>query len=232
VDEVSEAAELREQAISLMQRLLRGRAVQNAMYQGKERRIELIRELRGGEEGGGGARMMNEGGDGRSGDGSALQSTKIRESAIDTIAGETTSALLDFMAKDLVRKEEKDRLQAMASEADKERRRREVIEGGVRQGEELVRDREDEAYRQVMRMHHQAAGSYVQEIIDQALESIVQDAITKLTSGITIPEGVKAKEMVAGFLEASAQAVSGEAEERERDERFAVAARATVDSVL
>lgn len=33
-------------AVLLLQRLIRGRAVQNVMFEGKERRKELIRELR------------------------------------------------------------------------------------------------------------------------------------------------------------------------------------------
>lgn len=33
-------------AVLLLQRLVRGRAVQNVMFEGKERRKELIRELR------------------------------------------------------------------------------------------------------------------------------------------------------------------------------------------
>jgi hypothetical protein len=41
-------------ALVLLQRLLRGRAVQNQMYAGKESRLQLIRELRLGLEGTGG----------------------------------------------------------------------------------------------------------------------------------------------------------------------------------
>ena len=41
-----EHGEEAELAIILLQRLLRGRAAQNMMYEGKERRLELIRELR------------------------------------------------------------------------------------------------------------------------------------------------------------------------------------------
>lgn len=41
-------------ALVLLQRLLRGRAVQNQMYSGKESRLQLIRELRLGLEGTGG----------------------------------------------------------------------------------------------------------------------------------------------------------------------------------
>lgn len=44
----------RDTAVALLQRLLRGRAMQNVMYEGKARRLELIRELRleGSDKGG------------------------------------------------------------------------------------------------------------------------------------------------------------------------------------
>lgn len=38
--------ETEQLAVLLLQRLIRGRAVQNVMFEGKERRKELIRELR------------------------------------------------------------------------------------------------------------------------------------------------------------------------------------------
>lgn len=46
-------------ALVLLQRLLRGRAVQNQMYAGKESRLQLIRELRLGLEGTGGEFVGN-----------------------------------------------------------------------------------------------------------------------------------------------------------------------------
>ncbi|KAJ3188296.1 Cilia- and flagella-associated protein 91 [Gaertneriomyces sp. JEL0708] len=46
VQSISEEEEAREIASILLQKLIRGRVVQNAMYQGKERRIHLINELR------------------------------------------------------------------------------------------------------------------------------------------------------------------------------------------
>jgi len=40
----------RKRAIILLQRLLRGRAEQNMMFEGKEKRLDLISELRATEE--------------------------------------------------------------------------------------------------------------------------------------------------------------------------------------
>jgi len=40
----------RRRAIILLQRLIRGRAMQNMMFEGKEKRLDLITELRATEE--------------------------------------------------------------------------------------------------------------------------------------------------------------------------------------
>lgn len=40
----------RKRAIILLQRLIRGRAMQNMMFEGKEKRLDLITELRATEE--------------------------------------------------------------------------------------------------------------------------------------------------------------------------------------
>jgi len=62
----------------------------------QERRIELIKELREveGEEDEGRLTTPD-------------RRNRVREAAVDSIAGEVTSGLLDFLSKDLVRKEEK-----------------------------------------------------------------------------------------------------------------------------
>ena len=40
----------RQRSLFLLQRLIRGRAVQNMMFEGKEKRLDLITELRATEE--------------------------------------------------------------------------------------------------------------------------------------------------------------------------------------
>lgn len=49
IDEL-ENQDKRQRAIILLQRLLRGRAKQNMMFEGKEKRLDLIAELRATEE--------------------------------------------------------------------------------------------------------------------------------------------------------------------------------------
>ena len=53
IEEDPQAYELRDKkirAVILLQRLLRGRAEQNMMFEGKEKRLDLIAELRATEE--------------------------------------------------------------------------------------------------------------------------------------------------------------------------------------
>lgn len=45
-----EKEDKRQRAIILLQRLIRGRAIQNMMFEGKEKRLDLIAELRATEE--------------------------------------------------------------------------------------------------------------------------------------------------------------------------------------
>jgi len=202
-DEGKDEREKEDIALLLLQRLLRGRAVQNTMYEGKERRIALITELRReGEE-----EIKSE---------LEKRKEKVHSAAIDTIAGVTTSSLMDFFAKDLVRKEEKSRIEEIATKADKERGEREVVEGGRRQAEELQRGREDEAYRQVMRVHHAAASSYVEEIFGNAIDKIVERMVAKLASGAVSVAGETnvagtGQALIGSFLEPAAANVAEKA---------------------
>ncbi|GMH51742.1 hypothetical protein TrRE_jg390 [Triparma retinervis] len=235
IPEIDENAESEGMAILLFQRLLRGRAVQNTMFEGKERRIELIKELRASEG-------IVEELDAALRPTTVERKTAVREAALDTVAGETSSALFDFLAKDLVRKEEKDKLQAMAEKAEMERKKREIVEGGKRQAEELLRDREDEAFRQVTRVHHSTAVSFVQGLMEQALEKVVQDVVMKMLKGGDGASAIRdvkgeaveqmAKELVGSFLEPSAAAIAEMAKATETDARITAAATETVDQIM
>jgi hypothetical protein len=235
IPEVDDNATSKDMAILLLQRLLRGRAVQNTMFEGKERRIELIKELRASEG-------IVEEPDAALRPTTVERKTAVREAALDTVAGETSSALFDFLAKDLVRKEEKDKLQAMAEKAETERKKREIMEGGKRQAEELLRDREDEAFRQVTRVHHSTAVSFVEGLMQQALDKVVQDVVMKMLKGgdgASVIRDIRgeavehmAKELVGSFLEPSAAAIAEMAKATETDARITAAATETVDQIM
>ena len=168
VEDEDESASAQQIAVVLLQRLLRGRAAQNSMFEGKERRKALIHELRAADE---------------VDDSEAAaphllaheRKEKVTQAALDTVAGETVSNLFDFLSKELVRKEERERLQALAHHADDVRRQREAEESGRRQAEERVRAREDEVYKQVVRAHQGAGISLVDALIDDSLERVASE---------------------------------------------------------
>lgn len=227
-----------ETGIVLIQRLLRGRAAQNSMYEGKERRKALIRELRAADD------IEDE-------DATRLPTAErrqqIEEAALDTVAGETVSSLFDFLSKELVRKEEKDRLQSLAHHADEIRRQREAEESGRRQAEERVRAREDEVFSQVMRAHFGAAFSFVDALIDDATERV---AAEQAVSELRLDHSLQAqllprverdtprsnetlvRDLVASFLMPAVERVQLQAQVRTEEKPFLDAAQKSVVSLL
>lgn len=112
-----------ENAAMLLQRLIRGRAVQNMMFEGKERRLELIQELRG-EEAPGLDEAESAAAEG------ALQQAETRERTVSSLCeglqAELVAHTLDFLSKELVRFKEERTLAEMVRHAEWTRRKREV----------------------------------------------------------------------------------------------------------
>jgi hypothetical protein len=113
-----------------VQKLLRGRAAQNAMMEGKERRLELIKELRsveslGDVEADAAAKAAEE-----------LERHKARLVAghVGNAIGGEVSRLLEYLSRELVRFKEERRIAAMVMLAERERRLREAEESGLRGG--------------------------------------------------------------------------------------------------
>jgi len=190
------AAEDVQVALGLLQRLLRGRSTQNSMYEGRNRRRDLIEELRGDEV----PETKEE----------TLQKKldETEATTIDTVAGVPASNLLDYLAKERTRNEEKDKIQALAKRADDMRRKREVEESGRRQAEERLHAREDEVYRQVVKAHYSSASTFV--------DSIVDDSIDRVASGAAIDELRENPALAKALLEA-AQATPRTSESLTRD---------------
>lgn len=144
------------EAALLLQRLLRGRAVQNLMYAAKERRLELLAEL-------------------RSEEGSATDPPSLapdadevaREAVFESAVGAAVGDALDAMAKELGAQREERRIAALAAAAEEERQRRETAETRRRTAELEARRAEEEAYRQVMAIHRGSARSFVAALVDE-----------------------------------------------------------------
>mmetsp|Transcript_39109 Transcript_39109/g.103026 ORF Transcript_39109/g.103026 Transcript_39109/m.103026 type:complete len:594 (-) Transcript_39109:297-2078(-) len=161
-----EHAEDAERATILLQRLLRGRAIQNLMYEGKERRLELIRELRLDEQ-----LQATEEQDAL--DAAQSEADADLSALVDAVQGELVGNSLDRMSKELRRFTEERRIAEIVRKAEYERRTREAEESGRRVLELEARAKAEASYHQIMAVHRSSAGSYVDEICS---EVIVRDA--------------------------------------------------------
>ncbi|XP_040451739.1 cilia- and flagella-associated protein 91 isoform X2 [Falco naumanni] len=169
-----------ELAVICLQKLLRGRAIQNTMFEGKEKRLELIRELRT-------THALQE-------DGQLLlkaeeQTTRAlqqqRDLQMDKLLsvekhlareeGRVLANIFDFLSKELVRLQEERKIHAFVMLAERQRRMREAEESGRRQVEERRRREEDEIFKQVVKVHQSTIDSYLEDIILSSLENMAEE---------------------------------------------------------
>ncbi|CAM9223040.1 unnamed protein product, partial [Ectocarpus fasciculatus] len=121
-------------AVTTLQKLLRGRAIQNSMYEGRHRQKEVIEEMRAADE----ATMSVQ-----SEEQQMLEMNRLKEyrwrrvqrAVEDKIVGALASNLLFFLEKEKERNNTIDDLVNEASKAIFERARREAAEAGRRQRE-------------------------------------------------------------------------------------------------
>ncbi|CAF0858310.1 unnamed protein product, partial [Didymodactylos carnosus] len=172
--------EEREVGLIYLQKILRGRAIQNMMYRGKEERIELIKEMRSThalQE-----RDMNE---------KKLEKQDVqvqqykqrkdvkREEFIDAILqtyeGEAVSNVVDFLSKELIRLQEERRIEAFAILAERNRRLREAEESGLRQVLERRRREEDEIFKQLLKMTQNTVDTYLEDVILESMNECASE---------------------------------------------------------
>merc|ERR1719331_1513505 len=152
----------------MMQRILRGRARQNVMFEGKEKRLDLINELRAAE-------LWNSASttDGEKKAVAALRERSL-EAGLESVVGSVVSETLDQLSKELLRFQEERRIAAMVKLAEKDRRLRQAQESGRRQAEERLRDREDKMFRQMMNVHQTTVDSYLEDVLTNTVEQVAQ----------------------------------------------------------
>ncbi|XP_017325120.1 cilia- and flagella-associated protein 91 [Ictalurus punctatus] len=170
VDVPPEGDEEKELAVIFLQKLLRGRSIQNQMLEGIEKQLELIQELRTTH-----ALQREEQQLQKADKQVTLALQKQREicesrmsqfqSSVDGLSGEVIGDMLDFLSKELVRLQEERRIHAFMLLAERDRRLREAEESGRRQVEERRRREEDEIFRQVMKVHQATVDLYLEDVI-------------------------------------------------------------------
>uniref|UniRef100_A0A673XN22 Cilia- and flagella-associated protein 91 n=1 Tax=Salmo trutta TaxID=8032 RepID=A0A673XN22_SALTR len=191
VDEPPEGDEERELAVICLQKLLRGRSIQNQMFEGKEKRLELIQELRTTHA------LQREVQELQRADTQltlALQRQReqhthkasLVEGYQAGVAGAELVDMLDFLSKELIRLQEERRIHAFTLLAERDRRLREAEESGRRQMEERRRREEDEIFKQVV--HQETVDLYLEDIIlgtlDQTADQQARQEIRRVAENV------------------------------------------------
>ncbi|XP_004633388.1 cilia- and flagella-associated protein 91 [Octodon degus] len=169
-----------EMAVIYLQRLLRGRAVQNMMFEGKEKRLELIQELRTSN-----ALQEDEQLVKKAEKQVTLALQRQRnlhdhkvsqvENHLAGLEGRALADMLDFLSKELVRLQEERRIHAFAMLAERQRRIREAEESGRRQVEYRRLLEEDQMFQEVIKAHQSTVTSYLEDIILNTEEKTAEE---------------------------------------------------------
>lgn len=158
----------RQRAVILLQRLMRGRANQNMMFEGKEKRLDLIAELRATEE----WKLASQGED-QDEERAIIENyqERVLDGVAEAIQSEIIARSLDNLSKELVRLKQERRIAAMVRIAEDVRRKREAEESGRRQAEAILRQREDVLYQELMSVHQGTVDSFLQGIVVNTIDT-------------------------------------------------------------
>ncbi|XP_061092389.1 cilia- and flagella-associated protein 91 [Conger conger] len=172
--------EERDLAVICLQKLLRGAASKETMSEEKERRMDLIQELRSTH-----ALQQEEQELQQAEKQNILALQRQRElhrhkalaaGALQAgVAGGVMADMLDFLSKELQRLQEERRIHAFTLLAERHRRMREAEESGRRQAEERRRREEDEIFRQVVLVHQATVDLYLEDVILSSIEKTADE---------------------------------------------------------
>merc|ERR1719161_393104 len=236
-DDVLPEEEEQEAAVLLLQRIIRGRAYQNQMFEGKEKRLDLINELRAAERFAETATTVEE----------KRYIDQLRdkafEGALESVQGGVVSQTLDQLSKELLRFQQERKIAVMVKLAERDRQLRQAQESGRRQAEERLRDREDEMFRQIMGVHQGTVDSYLEDVLTSTVEQAAQSrALTEarlkaskinqvvdtLEAAAQEPE-VVVRELVHGFALPHVQREVQKRQVAVENKKFSEAARSALD---
>eukprot|EP00760_Papus_ankaliazontas_P006265 PhM_4_TR12967/c0_g1_i1/m.9162 len=164
--------EEREEALVLLQRLLRGRAVQNDFFEGKERCHGLIEELQAAQNA-----IDNESYWLQQKEFDAFR--KKQEAMVDSVVqgavGDVVFGTLDYLFKELVRQQEAAKFEALRVHAESTRKDREREELARREEQTMLRRREDEQYRMALAVHDYHALTFLQQVMGSAVVEAAEE---------------------------------------------------------
>ncbi|XP_067896048.1 cilia- and flagella-associated protein 91 isoform X3 [Heterodontus francisci] len=167
-------------SIIYLQKLIRGRTIQNMMFEGKEKRIELIQELRTTHALQEDRQLVKQA------EMQAIlslqqerdlqqQKRSTMEDYLSHLEDHVLADMFDFLNKELLRLQEERRIQAIVMLAERRRRIREAEESGLRQVEERRRREEDEIFKQVVKVHQTTVDSYLEDILLKSMQDTAED---------------------------------------------------------
>ncbi|XP_014485306.1 PREDICTED: protein MAATS1-like isoform X2 [Dinoponera quadriceps] len=170
-----------EESATFIQKIVRGRAMQCLMYEGRDRCKELIKELRSTE-----APEQDDREDLLRDeeirvvesqplqDGRSVQEDRLCE-ILNSLEGKTVCGTLDLLSKELVRLEDERRAHAYALLAERERCMREAAEAGTRQMERHRRREFDEMFRQIVKVNQDSVEAYLEDIIKEGVDWVSEN---------------------------------------------------------
>jgi len=234
VDQEAEQDKLEEAAV-LLQQLLRGRMVQNQVWEAKEKRRQLVEELRSVEDLEGTEEEWR-----KQENNKELEEHHNRavQGSSMLLIGDAVGRSLDFLSKELVHVQEEQRLNAIMEQAEALRAKRETEETAKRTEEEATRAHNDEVYTQIHYCHQRCAEAFLDVLLpnimnESASEKALQDITTKSTKLDSVigelenemgdPESVM-QDLVSHFLLPEVERQEGRWDKQQTDNKYKKAA--------
>ncbi|XP_072761993.1 cilia- and flagella-associated protein 91 isoform X2 [Anoplolepis gracilipes] len=162
-----------EESATFIQKLVKGRATQCLMYEGRDRNRELIEELH--------LTQTLEQDEQKQHEkihtielqqlqnDQLLQEDRLCE-ILNSLEGKTICGILDFLSKEQVRLEDERRAHAFALLAERERCMREAAEAGKRQLERNRRREFDEMFKQIVKVNQDSIEAYLENITREGVD--------------------------------------------------------------
>ena len=134
------------------------------MFEGKEKRLDLISELRATEE------YKNSSDAQEEKNLIEVYQERVLDGVSEALQSDIISKTMDNLSKELVRLKQERRIAGMVRLAEDVRRKREAEESGRRQAEQILREREDVLYQELMSVHQGSVDSYLQNIFGNTID--------------------------------------------------------------
>ncbi|XP_053989184.1 cilia- and flagella-associated protein 91-like isoform X1 [Hylaeus volcanicus] len=173
-----------DQLSTLMQKIVRGRALQCMMFEGRSRCRELIEELQSSHGLEDQSKKQRQKEKEHMIDLQRLQNEKSTQEnrlyeILNSLEGISLTEMLDFLSKELIRLEDERRIHAFTLLAERERAMKEAAEAGRRQLEYNRRREFDEMFKQIVKVQQESVETYLEDIIKEGIEWVSDEAAKK-----------------------------------------------------